>query len=196
MRQNQQKQRPRGRSRKNPNPMSRSFESNGPDVKIRGNPAHIAERYATLARDASSSGDRVMAENYYQHAEHYNRIIAAAQSVPLQRSDEMGSASVGEGPQPDVSEAPAPETTVRQDANGAAKPLSNGSAEGNGTQAGPRRLRNRRRPRPEDQGSEDSAADSGGTDDTITKDAAGLPDTITRPAKVTEAEEAPSAAED
>jgi hypothetical protein len=65
--------------RKNHNPMSRVYESNGPDVKIRGNPAHIAEKYIQLARDANSSGDPVAAENYYQHAEHYYRLIAAAQ---------------------------------------------------------------------------------------------------------------------
>jgi hypothetical protein len=66
--------------RKGPNPLSRNYESNGPDVKIRGSAQQIAEKYATLARDAQSSGDRVMAENYLQHAEHYNRIIAAAQA--------------------------------------------------------------------------------------------------------------------
>ncbi|MBP1885153.1 hypothetical protein J2Z50_003443 [Ensifer mexicanus] len=49
-------------------------------MKIRGTAQHIAEKYAALARDAQSSGDRVMAENYLQHAEHYNRIIAAAQA--------------------------------------------------------------------------------------------------------------------
>jgi hypothetical protein len=64
---------------KSQNPLSRVYESNGPDVKIRGNPTHIAEKYAQLARDAQSSGDPVSAENYYQHAEHYNRLIAAAQ---------------------------------------------------------------------------------------------------------------------
>ncbi|MGJ7042937.1 hypothetical protein J2Y63_006220 [Shinella sp. BE166] len=49
-------------------------------MKIRGTAQHIAEKYSALARDAHSSGDRVMAENYLQHAEHYNRIIAAAQA--------------------------------------------------------------------------------------------------------------------
>ena len=53
---------------------------NGPDVKIRGTAAHIAEKYMSLARDALSSGDLVGAESYLQHAEHYNRIIMAAQS--------------------------------------------------------------------------------------------------------------------
>lgn len=72
-------------NRKGPNPLTRNYESNGPDVKIRGSAQQIAEKYAALARDAQSSGDRVMAENYLQHAEHYNRIIAAAQAqMPIQ----------------------------------------------------------------------------------------------------------------
>ena len=80
MRQGQQK-RMRGRNRngKGPNPLSRTYESNGPDVKVRGTPAHIAEKYIQLARDAQSSGDPILAESYLQHAEHYFRIIAAAQ---------------------------------------------------------------------------------------------------------------------
>jgi hypothetical protein len=94
MRQGQQNRRGRGRGtsssnnsnsnpnnhRKTQNPLSRSFESSGPDVKIRGTAAQIAEKYMTLARDASSAGDVIMAENYLQHAEHYNRIIMAAQA--------------------------------------------------------------------------------------------------------------------
>ncbi|WP_183432025.1 DUF4167 domain-containing protein [Mesorhizobium sp. RMAD-H1] len=93
MRPGQQNRRMRGRgnnNRKGPNPLSRNYESNGPDVKIRGNAQHIAEKYAALARDAQASGDRVMAENYLQHAEHYNRIIMAAQAqapVQFQRDD-------------------------------------------------------------------------------------------------------------
>ena len=55
------------------------YESNGPDVKIRGTASHIGEKYLQLARDAQSSGDPIAAENYYQHAEHYFRLIAAAQ---------------------------------------------------------------------------------------------------------------------
>ena len=73
----QQNRRGRGRNRKGQSPLTRSFESNGPDVKIRGTPAHIAEKYMALARDSMSSGDPVLAENYLQHAEHYNRIIMA-----------------------------------------------------------------------------------------------------------------------
>ena len=67
-----------GNGRKGPNPLTRSYESNGPDVKVRGTAQHIAEKYLQLARDAQSSGDPVMAESYLQHAEHYYRLIAAA----------------------------------------------------------------------------------------------------------------------
>ena len=69
----------RGNHRKSQNPLTRVYESNGPDVKIRGTASHIAEKYIQLARDAQGSGDPVAAENYYQHAEHYFRLIAAAQ---------------------------------------------------------------------------------------------------------------------
>jgi len=81
MRQGQQNnKRMRNRNRKGPNPLTRSYESNGGDVKIRGTALHVAEKYVQLARDAQSSSDRVAAENYLQHAEHYFRIVAAAQA--------------------------------------------------------------------------------------------------------------------
>ncbi len=79
MRQTQSNRRGRGRSRKAQNPLTKNYESNGPDVKIRGTAAHISEKYTSLARDALTSSDIVRYENYLQHAEHYNRIIAAAQ---------------------------------------------------------------------------------------------------------------------
>ena len=62
------------------NPLTRVYESNGPDVKVRGNAQTIAEKYLQLGRDAQSSSDIVMAESYFQHAEHYLRIISAAQA--------------------------------------------------------------------------------------------------------------------
>lgn len=93
----------RGRNRRGGghNPLTRVYESNGPDVKIRGTAHHIAEKYLQLARDAQSSGDPVSAESYLQHAEHYFRLIAAAQqqmaqnnpnyqAQPIQRSDQDG----------------------------------------------------------------------------------------------------------
>ncbi len=79
--------RQRGRNRKpggnqnnnsaNPN---RSWDSQGPEnIKVRGNAQTVYERYQQLARDATSAGDRVLAENYLQHAEHYFRVLRALQ---------------------------------------------------------------------------------------------------------------------
>ena len=65
----------------NPN---RTFDSSGPEVKIRGSASHVYEKYLQLARDANSGGDRIMAENYLQHAEHYYRIMAAAAAQQAQ----------------------------------------------------------------------------------------------------------------
>ena len=65
----------------NPN---RTYDSSGPEVKIRGSASHVYEKYLQLARDANSGGDRVMAENYLQHAEHYYRIMAAAAAQQAQ----------------------------------------------------------------------------------------------------------------
>ena len=71
--------RARGRTnRRSPNP-NRSYESNGPDGKIRGNANQVYDKYSQLARDASASGDLVAAEGYWQHAEHYYRIMMSMQ---------------------------------------------------------------------------------------------------------------------
>jgi hypothetical protein len=72
--------------RKGQNPLSRSFESNGPDVKVRGTAADVAAKYMALARDAQTSGDPVLAENYLQHAEHYNRMIIAYREQQMQQN--------------------------------------------------------------------------------------------------------------
>jgi hypothetical protein len=72
------------------NPLHRGYESNGPDVKIRGTAQHIVEKYAQLARDAQASGDHVLAESYLQHAEHYFRMIAAYQAQFVPQQGEFG----------------------------------------------------------------------------------------------------------
>ena len=59
--------------------VNRAFDSNGPDVKIRGHAQHVYDKYCQLARDAASAGDRVLAENYLQHAEHYFRVLRVLQ---------------------------------------------------------------------------------------------------------------------
>ncbi len=66
-------------------------------MKIRGTAAHIAEKYMSLARDALSSGDLVAAESYLQHAEHYNRIIMAAQSQLGPQGGHSGEGANGGG---------------------------------------------------------------------------------------------------
>ncbi|MCL2469202.1 MAG: DUF4167 domain-containing protein [Alphaproteobacteria bacterium] len=81
-----------------------TFDSNGPDVRVRGNAWQVYEKYQLLARDAQSAGDRVMAENYRQHAEHYYRITEAIEEAALAEQRQRG----GGGPtsftsqQPDV----------------------------------------------------------------------------------------------
>src|SRR4029077_8565287 len=67
-----------------PNPLTRYYDSRGPDVRIRGTALHVAERYLQLARDANTASNPVAAENYLQHAEHYLRLMAAAQSEQLE----------------------------------------------------------------------------------------------------------------
>jgi len=82
MRQGQHSRRPRSRGRRQPqNSANRVFDSNGPDVRVRGTAATVAEKYISLSRDAFSMGDRVKAENYLQHAEHYLRIQAEAKEA-------------------------------------------------------------------------------------------------------------------
>lgn len=61
------------------NIINRVFESAGPDGKVRGTPQQIIDKYQALARDAQVAGDRVAAENYLQHSEHYSRLLGEAQ---------------------------------------------------------------------------------------------------------------------
>ena len=90
-------------------PLNRNhvFDSNGPDIRLRGTSQQLFEKYLQLGRDATSSGDRVMAEGYFQHAEHYFRILnamnqAAQQSQPQngqQQGQPQGQQQDGRGPQ-------------------------------------------------------------------------------------------------
>ena len=83
----------------NPN---RTYDSSGPEVKIRGSASHVYEKYLQLARDANSGGDRIMAENYLQHAEHYYRIMAAAAAqqaqYQAQQAAQNGGQNTGQNP--------------------------------------------------------------------------------------------------
>lgn len=75
--QNNRRNRSRGNGKRYPNQRGGAFESSGPDVKVRGTAQQVFEKYLALARDASATGDRIAAESYMQHAEHYYRIISA-----------------------------------------------------------------------------------------------------------------------
>ena len=78
MRQGQNPKRSRGRSgggRRNVSRRHQNFDSNGPSIRIRGNAHQVYEKYLQLARDAHTAGDRIAAENMYQHAEHYFRLV-------------------------------------------------------------------------------------------------------------------------
>lgn len=77
---NMKRQRGRNNGRNKPHMPNRgaqTFDSSGPEVRIRGNAYQVLEKYLAMARDAASAGDRIAAENYYQHAEHYYRVINA-----------------------------------------------------------------------------------------------------------------------
>ena len=69
--------------------MNRVFDSSGPEGKVRGTPQQIIEKYQLLTRDAQLSGDRVAAENFQQHAEHYMRLLADAQRESEARRDQQ-----------------------------------------------------------------------------------------------------------
>ena len=89
------------------NGANRVYDSNGPDVKLRGTAQTIAEKYMQLARDAQSSGDTVAAESYFQFADHYYRVWLAAQPAgqPLQFSRRMAEEEYDEDGNEIVAEA-------------------------------------------------------------------------------------------
>lgn len=82
----------------NPN---RHFESVGPDVKIRGSAQQVLEKYQQYARDAQTSGDRILSEAYFQYAEHYQRIVAKQQEARNQQQQQHQNRGGGNGPRDD-----------------------------------------------------------------------------------------------
>lgn len=71
------------------NVVNRVFDSSGPEGKVRGTPQQIIEKYQMLARDSQLSGDRVAAENFLQHSEHYARLLSEAQREQNQRREQQ-----------------------------------------------------------------------------------------------------------
>lgn len=115
------------------NIVNRVFDSSGPEGKVRGTPQQIIEKYNQLARDAQLAGDRVATENFQQHAEHYLRMLGAAQKemdakreeqerqnrerqaerdrerAKRQEEESNGGGDQGQQPQADPSEVPQPD---------------------------------------------------------------------------------------
>lgn len=79
----------RNRSNSGGNVVNRVFDSSGPEGKVRGTPQQIIDKYTQLARDAQLGGDRVATENFYQHAEHYLRLLSHAQREIDARREEQ-----------------------------------------------------------------------------------------------------------
>ncbi len=118
----------------NPN---RTYDSSGPEIKIRGSASHVYEKYLQLARDANSSGDRVMAENYLQHAEHYYRIMAAAAAQQAQYQAQQAAQNprpVGADGQPQPQIAPQ-QPPQQSGGSGASFSLAEGASEEEGEEA-------------------------------------------------------------
>ena len=93
---------------------SQTFDSNGPNVKIRGNAYQVFERYLALAREAQSSGDRIAAENFYQHAEHYFRVMNASGEGFAQRQQQQPQMMLADGEMPEGGEGEQPEEVHAQ----------------------------------------------------------------------------------
>ncbi|MEM6383020.1 MAG: DUF4167 domain-containing protein [Pseudomonadota bacterium] len=166
MRPGQSNKRSRGRGRKGPSPLSRGYESNGPDVKIRGTAQHIADKYINLARDAQSSGDTVLHQAYMQHAEHFYRIVALAQQqmnqpINVRRADDpidtadSNDDDEREGFDPADPDAPQPDVRGQNQANGRDRDRNDDDGERRG-----RRNRGRGRRGRDDGRDEARAADS------------------------------------
>ena len=178
------KSRSRGKSRNNRptggNIINRVFDSSGPDGKVRGTPQQIIDKYNQLHRDAVLSGDRVDAENFAQHAEHYTRMLAEAQrEIDAKREEqeeqnrqrqaerdrerqdrlraqEAASNDPGQGDQPDL------DADADADSGLVDTPESKSSDE---PEDKPKRKRSPRKPRAPKAGSEDAPqpAHDGGT---------------------------------
>ena len=164
------------------NIVNRVFDSSGPDGKVRGTPQQIIDKYNQLARDAQLSGDRVAAENFQQHSEHYTRMLSEAQReqearreqqereqearreqqgrerAERQQAQQERADRSGEGEQPEVADPPATETSDVIEMTEA----DSGSTLVDTPESKPARQRRPRRPR----NAEAPPAADGGTPDT------------------------------
>lgn len=132
---------------------NQTVDSSGPNVKVRGTASQVLEKYLALARDAYTSGDRVMSENYFQHAEHYYRVMTANGAAPERDSGDSGDHG-SNGRDPD-----AVEQGQKKDGDGSAS----------GAQAGAKERKKTHRATPaEPDDMSDTAEDEDAGDDDLT----------------------------
>ena len=150
MKQNMPPRRSRGRnnmrSGRAPAHRNQALESNGPEGRVRGTAQQILDRYLAMARDAQSGGDSVLAENLFQHAEHYQRLVAQFAPPPAQQQP-------AEAPRGGAAAQEA-EAEAQPDREAADRP-----SEAEGSESGGVRPRRRRRQR--NAPAEEAAAESG-----------------------------------
>ena len=139
MRQPQNAKRGRGRGRRsngNPQPhvpnRNTSYESNGPEVKLRGNAQQLNEKYLALAHDAAAAGERITAEAYTQFADHYFRLHQAA----VDAAEERRAQHAERQPRSDQSRSESPQPTIEDGAAETAEASGNGAAEKDDAAAG------------------------------------------------------------
>ncbi|WP_373356894.1 DUF4167 domain-containing protein [Pseudoroseicyclus sp. CXY001] len=152
------------------NIVNRVFDSSGPDGKVRGTPQQIIDKYTQLHRDAQLAGDRVDAENYAQHAEHYLRMLAEAQRE-MEKSREKQEKEQRDR-QAERDRERSERLRAQEDASNGEGGDDNGNDEGDqpssdsglvetpeeSAQAAPKRPRRRRTPKAEQQGDSDTPA--------------------------------------
>jgi len=142
----------------NPNP-NRHYESNGPDVRIRGSAQQILDKYLQYARDAQTSGDRVKAEALFQHAEHYARIVAVFEKQKEEARLEREAREAAKAEERAQREA---ERAAQAEAEGdtESEPTEGASAEASGDDEAPAKPRRRSRKPREENGADSDASDT------------------------------------
>ncbi len=155
MKQNLPPRRSRGRSNmrsgRAPTHRNQALESNGPEGRVRGTAQQILDRYLAMARDAQSGGDSVLAENLFQHAEHYQRMVAQFAPPPAQQQQPAPADA-----QRNAETAPDSDAEPRPDREAADQPPE--AEGGESMSARPRRRRRQRNAPAEEAGAETGAA--------------------------------------
>ena len=127
----------RGRGNRKPsgNNVNRVFESTGPEGKVRGTPQQIIEKYLSLARDAQTADNRVIAENFFQHAEHYQRLLAEAMEVRQgqeRRDNQQPNVEQPDAEQPDAEQSGVEQPEVERSADAEPESVGGNSASAGG----------------------------------------------------------------